>query len=77
MDVLAKTFETVLDVSSNPALFGSNRYIWQMHSSNDDNVHSATLRDGATFGELQRDGLADAARGAGDNGGLAGKRRRS
>jgi len=51
-DVIAKTFETVLDVSSNPALFGSNRYIWQMHSSNDDNVHSATLRDGATYGEL-------------------------
>ena len=47
-DVIAKTFETVLDVS----LFGRNRTIWQVHSSNDDRVHSATLRDGTTFAEL-------------------------
>ena len=44
-DVQRKSFETVLDVS---AKYG-NRYIWQMHSSNDDRVHSATLRDGSSY----------------------------
>ncbi|MGH9219247.1 MAG: hypothetical protein ACRD1W_08085, partial [Vicinamibacterales bacterium] len=44
-DVQAKRFETVFDVS---AKYG-NRYIWQMHSSNDDRVHSATLRDGSSY----------------------------
>lgn len=40
-DVIAKTFETVYDIT---AQFGSNRNIYQMHSSNDDRVHSATLQ---------------------------------
>jgi hypothetical protein len=40
-DVLARTFETVFDVREQ---FGSDKIIWQMHSSNDDRVHSATLR---------------------------------
>ena len=31
------------------AQFGADRYIWQMHSSNDDRVHSATLRSSATY----------------------------
>lgn len=44
-DVEARSFETVFDVS---AKYG-NRYIWQMHSSNDDRVHSATLRDGSSY----------------------------
>ncbi len=44
-DVQARTFETVFDVSTK---YG-NRYIWQMHSSNDDRVHSATLRDSASY----------------------------
>lgn len=48
-DVISKQFEIIFDVSSQ---FGSNRYIWQMHSSNDDNVHSATLRDTSTFAML-------------------------
>ena len=43
-DVLAKTVETVFDVATRPDLFGTNRFVWQMHSSNDDRVHSATLR---------------------------------
>ena len=51
-DVLAKTFETVFDVSTQPALFGTNRLIWQMHSSNDDRVHSATLKDASTYAAL-------------------------
>jgi hypothetical protein len=39
-DVLAKRFQTVFDVSS---LWGNDKYIAQVHSSNDDLVHSATL----------------------------------
>lgn len=44
-DVETRTFTTVFDVT---ARFGANRYIWQIHSSADDRVHSATLRDTAT-----------------------------
>src|SRR5262249_41843831 len=44
-DVITHTFTTVFDVATRPDLFGPNRYIWQFHSSNDDRVHSATLRD--------------------------------
>jgi len=40
-DVITKTFETIYDIT---AQFGSNRNIYQMHSSNDDRVHSATLQ---------------------------------
>jgi len=39
-DVASQRFETVFDVTSQ---FGPNRKIRQMHSSNDDLVHSATL----------------------------------
>lgn len=44
-DVMSKAVETVFDAS---AQFG-NKVIWQMHSSNDDRVHSATLRDGGSY----------------------------
>ena len=47
-DVMSKQFETVFDVSTQ---YG-NKYIWQMHSSNDDRVHSATLRDGSSYAML-------------------------
>ena len=40
-DVMTKTFETVFDLSTQ---FGADRRAWQTHSSNDDLVHSATLR---------------------------------
>lgn len=40
-DVISKQFETVYDIT---AQFGTNRNIFQMHSSNDDQVHSATLQ---------------------------------
>ncbi len=40
-DVTAQEEETVFDVSDQ---FGTDRRIWQMYSSNDDRVHSATLR---------------------------------
>jgi endonuclease YncB( thermonuclease family) len=51
-DVLARTFETVFDLDTNPALFGSGRYIWQMHSSADDSVHSFTVRNKADYADL-------------------------
>jgi hypothetical protein len=44
-DVVSKTFETVFDIT---AQFGADRNIWQIHSSNDDLVHSATLRVAST-----------------------------
>ena len=37
-DVLARTFETVFSLDG-------DRHIWQMHSSADDRVHSATVKD--------------------------------
>jgi hypothetical protein len=51
-DVLTRTSRTVFDISTNPALFGTGRYIWQIHSSNDDAVHSFTVRNSATYGNL-------------------------
>lgn len=41
-DVLTGATQVVFDAASQ---YGSNRYIWQVHSSDDDRVHSATLRD--------------------------------
>ena len=41
-DVRTRAFTPVFDVTTR---FGANRYIWQVHSSGDDRVHSATLRD--------------------------------
>ncbi len=41
-DVITHVFETVYEVSS-------NRYLWQMHSSGNDRVHSATLRDSNSY----------------------------
>jgi hypothetical protein len=51
-DVVSKVFETVFDVSTQPGIFGANRIVWQLHSSNDDKVHSSTLKDGTTFADL-------------------------
>jgi uncharacterized repeat protein (TIGR01451 family) len=45
-DVISKQFQTVFDVS---AQFGADKYIWQMHSSDDDRVHSATLRSNPSY----------------------------
>jgi hypothetical protein len=44
-DVMSKSIETVFDVATQYP----NRYIWQMHSSSDDRVHSATLRDSSSY----------------------------
>jgi hypothetical protein len=51
-DVMSHSLSTVLDLSSRTDLFGSNRVIWQMHSSNDDKVHSGTVKDGSSYAEL-------------------------
>ncbi|MBI4638147.1 MAG: Ig-like domain-containing protein [Candidatus Rokubacteria bacterium] len=45
-DVSTKQFQTVFDVAPQ---FGSDKYIWQTHSSDDDLVHSATLRATGTW----------------------------
>jgi len=42
-DVISKQFETVFDVRP---WYGADKLIWQMHSSDDDRVHSATLMAG-------------------------------
>lgn len=51
-DVNTKQFETVLDVANRTDLFGGNKYIWQMHSSDDDKVHAGTLRDSISYATL-------------------------
>ena len=48
-DVINRTFSTVFDASLH---FGPNRYIWSMHSSDNDTVHSFTLRDTNTYDML-------------------------
>lgn len=48
-DVVTKQFQTVFDVGPR---FGRDKYIWQAHSSNDDRVHSATLRQDGTWDML-------------------------
>ena len=48
-DVVSHLFDTVFDVTAH---FGSDRHIWQMHSSNDDRIHSATLRVTSTNEDL-------------------------
>ena len=45
-DVINRSFSTVFDASTQ---FGANRYIWSMHSSDNDAMHSFTLRDTNTY----------------------------
>src|SRR5881296_3503117 len=45
-DVNTHQFETVFDVAPQ---FGADKIVWQMHSSDDDKVHSATLRTTTTY----------------------------
>jgi hypothetical protein len=45
-DVLSKQVQTVFDVR---AQFGADKIVWQMHSSDDDRVHSATLRSTPSY----------------------------
>ena len=44
-DVVSKQFDTVFDIAPQ---FGGGYDIWQMHSSDDDRVHSGTLRNSRT-----------------------------
>ena len=44
-DVIAHTWETVFDAGSQLP----GKYIWQVHSSNDDRVHSFTVRDKGSY----------------------------
>jgi len=48
-DVLTRQMGTVFDAAPQ---FGSDKYIFQFHSSNDDRVHSATLRQTGTWATL-------------------------
>jgi hypothetical protein len=45
-DVTARTLDTAFDAS---AQLGGDTYLWQVHSSADDTVHSATLRHSSTY----------------------------
>lgn len=45
-DVQNRAFETVYDVRDH---LGADKYIWQVHSSHDDRVHSATVRHANTY----------------------------
>ena len=45
-DVQSRELTTVFDASGQ---FGTDKYLWQLHSSNDDRVHSATLRSKTTY----------------------------
>ncbi len=48
-DVITRQMATVYDAATR---FGSGYYIWQMHSSDDDKVHIATLRSSSTSAML-------------------------
>ena len=48
-DVMSRSISTVYNVEDH---LGSGKYIWQMHSSNDDVVHSATVRDSSSYAML-------------------------
>ncbi|HEY2994762.1 MAG TPA: hypothetical protein VGM22_18270 [Methylomirabilota bacterium] len=51
-DVARRRWSTVFDVSTRPDLFGRDRLAWQTHSSQDDTVHSATIKDRTTSAEV-------------------------
>jgi hypothetical protein len=51
-DVMSRSLSTVFDLNSRQDLFGANKVIWQMHSSNDDKVHSGTVKDGSSYAEM-------------------------
>jgi hypothetical protein len=48
-DVITRQSKTVFDLNS---LLGTGYYLWQVHSSANDRVHSATVRDSATYAML-------------------------
>ncbi len=48
-DVMTHAMSEVYNVET---ILGSGRIIWQMHSSDDDRVHSATVRDSSSYAML-------------------------
>ena len=48
-DVLSRQFSLVFDISSQ---FGGNRWVWQMHTSSDDMVHSFSVKDASSYNLL-------------------------
>ena len=48
-DVISKQSQTIFDVTTQ---YGADKYIWQLHSSDDDRVHSATLRTTPSYAML-------------------------
>src|ERR1044071_8276837 len=48
-DVMSHAMSEVYNVET---LLGAGRVIWQMHSSDDDHVHSATVKDSSSYKEL-------------------------
>src|SRR5207237_7663189 len=48
-DVMTHAMSEVYNVET---LLGAGRVIWQMHSSNDDHVHSATVKARSTYKEI-------------------------
>ena len=48
-DVMTHAMSTVYNVEDS---LGSGKVLWQMHSSNDDRVHSATVRDSSSYAML-------------------------
>jgi hypothetical protein len=48
VDVITKAVEVVFNTAS----YRANTYVWQHHSSDDDLVHSATLRENGTWATL-------------------------
>ena len=50
-DVMTHSMSTVYDLNTIGSV-GSGKVLWQMHSSNDDRVHSATVRDGSSYAML-------------------------
>jgi hypothetical protein len=48
-DVVSRASTTIFDITN---LAGPNRSIWQIHSSNDDAVHSFTVKDASTTADL-------------------------
>ncbi len=48
-DVITHELDTIIDVKT---FMGTDNYIWQCHSSNNDRMHSFTLREGGTWAVL-------------------------
>ncbi|HEY1373656.1 MAG TPA: Ig-like domain-containing protein [Candidatus Binatia bacterium] len=47
-DILSHNFQQIFDVASRTDIFGGNRWITQLHSSDNDKVHSFTVSDSST-----------------------------